>query len=155
MRKVRSCTAAALCGLLLLGVSPLATRAADQDKEYGKARLLLNDAKRASQVGGDSSALEKYGEALIILRRITVKDPTWKQAEVSASLSEAEAGYIRTLTGAVVKLQNASIQRSEIAKQQAEILTKINALMKKNSEIMEFLLENRDLIEKVDSSLRQ
>ncbi|MDY6990960.1 MAG: hypothetical protein SWQ30_23200 [Thermodesulfobacteriota bacterium] len=106
-------------------------------------------------MGGDSSALEKYGEALIILRRITVKDPTWKQAEVSASLSEAEAGYIRTLTGAVVKLQNASIQRSEIAKQQAEILTKINALMKKNSEIMEFLLENRDLIEKVDSSLRQ
>jgi len=155
MRKCGMCAAVFLCASLVMGVSSLAAQATGPEKDYGKARLLLNDAKRASQAGGEASALEKYGEALIMLRQVAAKDPSWKQEEVSAALTEAEAGYIRTLTGAVVKLQNASIQRSEIAKQQAEILAKINALVTKNNEMMKFLLENRDLIEKVESSFRQ
>lgn len=147
MSKFGKCTAVFICASLVLGISSLTAQAADPEKDYGKARLLLSDAKRAIQAGGEASGLEKYGEALIMLRQIEVKDPSWKQGEVSAALAEAEAGYIRTLTGAVVKLQNASIQRSAIVKQQAEILAKINVLVTKNSEIMTYLVENRDLIE--------
>lgn len=154
MRRFGLITVFLLCATMVLGVASLTGQDADLEKDYGKAKLLLVDAKRAAQAGGEASTLEKYGEALIMLRQIGVKDPSWKQGEVSASLAEAEAGYVRTLTGMVVKLQNASIQRGEIAKQQAQILAKIGALMTKNEEMMKFLAENRDLIEKVDSALR-
>ena len=153
MSKTSFFVAFILCMTLAWSFSPLAAQQGDAEKEYAKAKLLLGDATRAGQAGGEASALEKYGEALILLRQITVKNPSWKQEELSASFLEAESGYIRTLTGIVVKLQNASMQGGEIANQQAEILGKINLITTKNAEIMKFLSENRDLIEKVSSSI--
>ncbi len=134
-------------------VSPVFGQEAKPEDDYSKVKRLLSDARSAAKAGGEASALEKYGEALIILNQIGRKSPSWKTNEVQASLSEAEAGYIRTLTGIVVKLQNVTTQRKDIVKQQGEAIKKIDTLVDKNEKVMKFLLENRDLIEKIEGSL--
>jgi len=137
---------------LALYSAPLYGQEAKPEQMYGKAERLLGDAKRAAQAGGEATALEKYGEALIAFKQVRLKDPSWKPDEVNAAISEAEAGYIRTLSGTVVSLQNMALQREAIAKQQAEIIEKLNLLVSKNAEMMKFLNENRDLIERIESS---
>lgn len=137
---------------LALCTAPLYGQEAKPEQMYGKAERLLGDAKRAAQAGGEATALDKYGEALIAFKQVRLKDPSWKPAEVDAAISEAEAGYIRTLSGTVVSLQNMALQREAISKQQAEIIKKLNLLVNKNAEMMKFLTENRDLIERIESS---
>ena len=135
------------------GLSSVSGREAKPEQELGRAKAALGEAKRAVQAGAEATAVDKYGEALIALRRIERKDPSWKQEEVGAALAESEAGYIRTLTGMVVKLQALADQRAELAGQQGEIIKKIDILVKNNAEMMKFLEKNRDLIEKIEATL--
>lgn len=133
-------------------VLPAWCRSAKPEKEYAKVKMLLSDAKRAAQVGAEASALEKYGEALVLIKQIERKNPKWKRDEVRKSLANAESGYIRTLTGMVIRLQNVATQRGEITKQQDEIIKKMGILVNQNAQIMKFLQENRDLIERIETS---
>ncbi|MDP8249075.1 MAG: hypothetical protein P9M00_13120 [Candidatus Tritonobacter lacicola] len=138
---------------LALGATPIYGQEAKPEQMYDKAERLLGDAKRDAQAGGEVTALEKYGEALIVFKQVRLKDPSWKPAEVDAAVSEAEAGYIRAVTSTVVSLQNMALQREAISKQQAEIIEKLNLLVNKNAEMMKFLTENRDLIESIEGTL--